>query len=327
MSIDWSRFSEIVAAGQKFLLTSHMRPDCDAMGSELGMAGVLESLGKEVLIVNVDPVPPHLTFIDPEKRIKVLGTDCRAEDLAAVDVMMVLDTSAWVQLGPMGDVFRATEAQKVVIDHHVSDDDLGAEVFKDSAAEATGRLVIEAARALGVALTPAMATPLFAAIATDTGWFRFDSVCGATFRAAAELVDAGAVPHAIFSSLYGQNSLERLLLRGRILTAIERELDGRLIFTCVTSADFEATGAARSDTEDVVNMLLSIAGSEVALIFQEQRDGRVKASLRSQGETDVQRVAARFGGGGHRAAAGVMLDGPMDVARRTIVDAVREAMQ
>ena len=117
MTINWQRFSEVVNNHQSFLLTSHIRPDCDALGSELGMAGILESLGKDVEIVNGQATPPNLAFIDPQKKISVLGEDRTVEDLADVDVLMVLDTSAWIQLGPMGDVVRTTRAKKFILDH------------------------------------------------------------------------------------------------------------------------------------------------------------------------------------------------------------------
>src|SRR5437588_1306708 len=175
MSINWPRLVEIVRGHQRFLLTSHIRPDCDALGSELGMAGVLEALGKEVLIVNGQPTPRNLLFIDPTQRLKAIGVDVQPSDLESYEVLIVLDTSAWAQLGPMGDVLRSTKAKKIIIDHHVSGDDLGAEPFKDTTAEATGRLVVQAAEQLGVKLTREIAIPLFAAIATDTGWFRFAS--------------------------------------------------------------------------------------------------------------------------------------------------------
>ena len=132
----------------------------------------------------------------------------------------MLDTSAWAQLGPMADVVRTTQAHKAVLDHHVDSDDLGAELFKDTKAEATGRLVLEAAKHLRVKLTPELARPLFAAIATDTGWFRFASVTGDTFRVPAALVDAGAVPQQIYTDLYERETLARLQLRGRILRAL-----------------------------------------------------------------------------------------------------------
>ena len=144
MAIDWPRFVELVKAHQRFVLTSHVRPDCDALGSELGMAQVLEALGKEVRIVNAQETPANLRFIDPTSRISVLGKDVSAADLASYDCLMVLDTSAWAQLGGMGDVIRGSQAKKIVLDHHVSQDELGAEVFRNVTAEATGRLVVEA---------------------------------------------------------------------------------------------------------------------------------------------------------------------------------------
>ena len=177
MSVDWTAFTDIVNSNQKFLLTSHIRPDCDALGSELGMAGVLEALGKDVRIVNGQATPHNLQFIDPKNKIQALGVDVTSDQLRDIDVLMILDTSAWAQLGPMSEVIRASNARRIVVDHHMGDDE-GIdefELFKDTSAEAAGRLVVEAADALGVALTPEIATALFAAIATDTGWFRFGS--------------------------------------------------------------------------------------------------------------------------------------------------------
>src|SRR5262245_54480166 len=126
MPINWPRFAEIVRAKQRFLLVSHIRPDCDALGSELGMAGVLEALGKDVRIVNGHPTPPNLAFIDPFKRIGVIGQSVQPADLADRELLMILDTSAWAQLGPMSDFIRAFTGTKIVVDHHVSSDGLGA---------------------------------------------------------------------------------------------------------------------------------------------------------------------------------------------------------
>jgi len=327
MTIDWQRFSDIVAASNTFLLTSHIRPDCDALGSVLGMALVLESLGKEVRIVTGDPVPPNLAFIDPDHRIEHLGGEVTLQDLAHLDVMMVLDTSAWAQLGPMGDVLRADRKVKMVLDHHVSEDDLGAEIFKNTSAEATGRLVAEAAEQLGVPLTAEIATPLFAAQATDTGWYRFGSTTGDALRIAAKLVDAGAVPQTIYSEIHEQDSLGRLRLRGMVLARTETELDGRLAHTYVRIDDFEKAGAVPSDTEDVINLTLAIKGVEFAVILVEQASGNFKLSFRSRCGVDCAQLAQQFGGGGHKAAAGAGIDGPFDDAQPKVLAAVREAMQ
>lgn len=327
MSIDWARFGEIVRGHQRLLLVSHVRPDCDALGSELGMAAVLEALGKSVRIVNGQATPPNLAFIDPEKRIGVIGQTVQPAELANVDVLIILDTSAWAQLGPMSDFIRAFPGKKAVIDHHVSEDDLGAEPFKDTTAEATGRLVMEAAEALGVKLTPEMARPLFAAVATDTGWFRFASASAGTYRRGAELIDAGASPAAIYNALYEQDTLGRMRLRGVILSRIETELGGRLAHTYVLKDDFAKTGSLPSDTEDVINSLLAIGGTQFAVIFVEQASGVFKISFRSRCAVDCSKLAEKWGGGGHKAAAGASLNGSLAEVRPLVLDAVRAALR
>jgi bifunctional oligoribonuclease and PAP phosphatase NrnA len=325
MPIDWKPFVELVRAHNSFVLTSHMRPDCDAIGSELALTLALRALGKQVQIVNGDPVPPHIAFIDPQNDVSVLGRDLTASDVKP-DVLIVLDTSAWAQLGPMADVVRDTAAKKIVIDHHVSQDDMNAVTFKDTTAEATGRLVLGAIDALGVAVTPEMATPLFAAIATDTGWFRFNSVTALTYAAIGRLVHSGARPYTIFSALYEQNTLARLHLQGRILSATKTELDGRLIYSSATPQDLAETGAEATDTEDVVNRLLGVAGVEVGLLFLELGPEETKISLRSRTGFDVRKIAEQFGGGGHAAASGVRYPGPLAPAIEAVTAAIRKVL-
>jgi phosphoesterase RecJ-like protein len=325
MPIDWRPFVELVKQHKSFVLTSHMRPDCDAIGSELALALALRAIGKQVQIVNGDAVPPHIAFIDPQHDVLVVGRDVPAADVRP-DVLVVLDTSAWAQLGPMADVVRESSAKKIVIDHHVSQDDMSALVFKDTDSEATGRLVLSAIDALGVAVTPQIASPLFTAIATDTGWFRFNSVTALTFAAAGRLVHSGAKPADVFAALYEQNTLARLHLQGRILNAAKTELDGRLIYSAATPQDLAETGAEATDTEDVVNRLLGVAGVEVGLLFLELGPDETKVSLRSRTGFDVRQVAEQFGGGGHAAASGVRYPGPLSPAIAALTAAVRKVL-
>lgn len=326
MTINWTAFAQIIAQHQRFVLTSHVRPDCDALGSELGMAGILETLGKHVRIVNPQRTPPNLAFIDPEHRIAGIHEDVQPTELADREVLIVLDTSAWAQLAGMADVVRQFEGRKLVVDHHVGEDDLGAEMFKDVTAEATGRLVADCAEALNVPLDARMAQPLFAALATDTGWFRFPSTSEVTFRCAERLVRAGAVPDVLYRALFEQDTLGRMRLRGRALARIESEQDGRLAYTHVTRQDFAETGAVGTDTEDLINMVLSIVGTEVAVILVEQPTGSFKVSFRSRSALSANDVAGQFGGGGHKAAAGAMVEGPLAAAQQRVLDAIREAM-
>ena len=159
MSVQWKAFVNQMSHYESFVLVSHIRPDCDALGSELGMAEVLRAVGKKVRIINAHRTPPALQFLDPAGNIEVLGDNVEAEEISA-DCIMILDTSAWAQLGDMGDVIRSTSCDKIVLDHHVGEDDLGATMYKDYQAEATGHLVVQAADALGVPITRTIAVPV-----------------------------------------------------------------------------------------------------------------------------------------------------------------------
>ena len=325
--VDWPRFVEFIGGHRRFVLTTHIRTDADALGSELGMAGVLESLGKEVLCVNASEVPRSLRFLDPAGKVRRLGTDVSREEIEAYEVLIVLDTSAFAQLAEMGEVVRTTRLKKAVMDHHVGNDDFGAELFKNTHYEASGRLVAEAARHLGVRITPEIARPLFAALATDTGWFRFASTTGQTFRLAAELIDAGASPAALYKDLYENDALGRLRLIGRAMAKVQSEAEGRLIYTSISRDDFLAAAAEPSDSEDIINMMLAVGGTEMAVIFVEQIGGGFKISFRSRSDVDCSRVAATFGGGGHKKAAGAFIAGSLEDVQAKALDAVRAAMR
>ena len=289
MPIDFCPFAELVQTSQSFVLHTHMRPDCDALGSELALAAALTQTGKRVCIVNGDGVPPHIAFMDPDGQVEVLGDGVKPADIddTQVDCRVLLDTSAWQQMGPIADTWRRSSATKIVIDHHVSGDDLGAHVFKDTTSESNGRLVLQAIKAIDASLTPVMASQLFTAMATDTGWFRFASVTHDTLTAAAELVGCGAQPAAVFSRLYEQNTIARVQLHGRIVAGMRLSADGRFAWASATAADFAETGAEVSDTEDVVNRLLTVAGVEAAALFVELEPQLTKASLRSRTDFDV----------------------------------------
>lgn len=327
MPIDWSPLVKLLRERDRFLITSHVRGDCDAIGSEIALAHILKSLGKHAVIVNGDAPPEHIEFLDPQGWVKTVGTTAPIEALRGFETLVVVDTSAWVQLGDMAQVVRSFPGVRIVIDHHLSEDDLGALTFKDADAEATGRLILELAEALGVELTPEIAAPLFAAIATDTGWFRFPSVNERTFAAAARLVAAGASPTDAFAQLYERHTYPRLLLRGRMLGHVARECDGRLLWTYVTAKDFDECGAQTTDTEDAINMLLAVAGVEAAALFVELEPAVTKVSLRSRRGFDVRAVAEQFGGGGHKAAAGITLREPMAESQRAILDVLCAAMR
>lgn len=314
--IDWALFKETFDAARTVVLTGHIRPDGDAIGSVVAFGRALKSLGKTVLLVNGHAVPPNLAFLDPANEIRKFSelTDEERAFIASADLRVSLDTSAWAQLGDSGELFKAPGSVKVVIDHHAKSDPIGDRRFVDTSSESTGSLVFEAVKTLGVALTPEIALPIFVAISTDSGWFRFASTKAATFRRVAELIDAGVAVDFVYKILYEQESFGRLKLVGAALSRCERFLDGKGIVTSLRRKDFDDAGAHPSDSEDIVNMALQVAGVEVAEIAIEQTDGSVKSSFRSRCALDCSQLAAAFGGGGHKAAAGATFDCGLDEA-------------
>jgi len=327
-TIDWQRFAEVVRSAAKIVLTIHHRPDGDCVGSALAMRHILLQLGKEVRIIAPHRTPPTLAFLDPHHHVTALEdmTEGDTHYLQTADLFFVLDTSSWQQLGEMATPFRESSAKKIVLDHHVKGDDIGAEMFINFNAEATGALVVQAADALGVPMTLGIAEPAFVALATDSGWFRFSNATSETFRTAGRLVDAGVQPDAMYREIHEQESLGRIRLVGRTLSKAESYLDGQFLVTWILLEDFAAAGAVASDSEDIVNMLLQVRESKMAMLISELKDGTFKVSFRSRCAVDCSILAAQFGGGGHKKAAGASLSLSFEQTKRTLIEAVTEAL-
>lgn len=325
MAIDWTPFVELVRTHGRFLLTTHVRPDPDGLGSMLGLADVLDGLGKQVEMVVLSKWPPRYRFMDPEGRIGRFEPPGAA--FKDAEAIIVLDTGTWNQLGDFGPFLRETSAARAVIDHHLSQDDLGALRLIDTTAEATGRLVREAAAALDRPLSAKAANALFAALATDTGWFRHGNTTARTFALAEELTRAGADPTRLYDEIYEQNTTARLNLVGLVLQRMRLVEGGKVAYTEVHAADYAATGATPQDTEDMVGYTRSIAGVEVGLFFLEQPAGGVKVSFRSRGTINVAQLAEQFGGGGHRNASGAVLHVPLSEARQRVLAAVAAVLR
>jgi phosphoesterase RecJ-like protein len=323
MPLDWSPFVDLVHRHQRFLLTTHLRPDGDGLGSMLALAETLEALGKQTRLVVASALPPRYHFLDPAGKVARFSVE---PALRQTEVVMVLDTGTWNQLGDFGPFLKELRVPKLVIDHHVTQDDLGAIRLVDTSAEATGRLIWEAILALNAKPSPQVARNLFVALAMDTGWFRHSNTTPATLTLAAELVRHGAKPPEIYEQLFEQSSLARLKLTGLILDRMQVTPDGLVAWTEIRQGDYESTGAVPQDSEDLINYTRSVAGVEVGLFFMEQPRGGVKVSFRSRSRVDVAKVAESFGGGGHRLASGATVDAPLPEARARVLQAVNAAL-
>jgi phosphoesterase RecJ-like protein len=327
MMIDWTPLADLIETHDRFLVTTHVRPDGDALGSEVGMAGLLRQKGKDVRVVNASQTPPRYDFLDPDGSFfEHFGTKARSESLVDREVAVILDLSAWNQLGEMASFVREFPGKRVVIDHHVSQDDLGATFLKDTTAEATGTLVKAAVTALGGTFTREVSTGLLTAIAMDTGWFRHTNTRPRTLRDVAELIDAGAEIASVYQLLFERNTIGRLRLMGETLAGLRIEFGGRVALATISRQDLERTGAIPQDSEDLVDFTVSLRGVEVGMLFIEQARGGVKVSFRSRQGLDCARLAGEFGGGGHRAAAGALLKCSMDECVSRVLQAVRQAL-
>jgi len=324
MSLDWSPFVAFVHSHQRFLLLTHVRPDADALGSQIGLGDALAQLGKSPRIVIGSTFPERYRFLDPERRIERYQST--GDSFRSNDAIVVLDTGTWSQLGECGPALRDRDVPKFVIDHHLTQDDLGAVRLVDVSAEATGRLVVEAYSALGIKPSPSAATALFAALAMDTGWFHHSNMKAATFELAAELQSLGARPVEIYEHLYERNSLSRLRLQGRVLDRLKLAGNNKIAYSEVYLTDYPETGAHPLETEDFVQLMRSVADVEVGILLIEQLDGRVKVSFRSRDAVDVAKVAEKYGGGGHARAAGATVPGPMGDAREKVLALVSAAL-
>ena len=234
----------------------------------------------------------------------------------------MLDTGTWNQLGSFGSYLCQLSVPRVVIDHHLTQDDLGGLRLADISAEATGRLIDEALKALGVPLSPSMASKLFVAVAMDTGWFRHSNTTPATMTLASVLMAAGAQPEHLYEELFERNSLSRLRLLGLVLDRLQLTFNNRVAFTEIRRGDYQTTGATPQDSEDLVNYTRSLQGVEVGLFFMEQPRGGVKVSFRSRSSVDVAALAEKFGGGGHRQASGAVLQTSLEEARDRVLQAL-----
>jgi bifunctional oligoribonuclease and PAP phosphatase NrnA len=322
MSVDWSPLVSFLRTHERPLLMTHIRPDADGLGAQLALHETLSALGKKPRIAIASKLPPRYAFLDPDRK---LIEDFKPAKFADRDSVLVLDTGTWNQLGEFGEWLKTTNLPRAVVDHHRTQDDLGGLQFVDVAAESTGRLAREIIAALGVKLTPSLANNLFMAVATDTGWFRHPNATPPTFTLAAELVEAGASPTALYEELYESAPLARLRLVGVALERLQVRTGGKIAYTEIYLSDYVATGAVPGDTEDLINHPRSVEGVEVALLFIEQPGGGTKVSFRARA-TDVSKLAERFGGGGHKLAAGARTNDPLPATRDLVLKAVEESL-
>ncbi len=327
---DFQKAVELIGKSGNVLITTHTRPDGDACGCIAAMCDVLAGLGKKVKPLLLSEIPEWYEFLFSEK-VPVLGKDITLEQLTEgqfgeFDLVVIFDTNSYSQLPKFDQYLKQNDKAVLIIDHHVTNDGLGDVELVDSSAASTGLIVYDLFKYAGWPITEKIAGALFVATATDTGWFQFSNTDSRVYRACAELIDAGAKPTEIYHSLYQNFSYERCKLMVAMLNTLELHLDGRFATQHILQRDFEQTGATHKDTENFINECQRISTVEVVALFVELKDGRIRCSLRSTGGVDVSEIAIRFGGGGHKMAAGTYLPGPLENAKQLIMAEIKKQL-
>ena len=318
---DHVAFARLVERARVYVLVTHVNPDGDAIGSQVGLGRYLQSLGHEVRLVNQDATPRELAFLEFDGPAGE-SYDARRHDglLDAADAIVLVDNSAPDRLGRMEAPSTSRAAKTFCIDHHPTRKTPWAENIIDTSASATAILVHELTRARGYVPDRAAADALYAGLATDTGFFRFNSTSARALRIAAELLELGADPTRCYREVYERNSPQYTRLLGRALAGLSLSPEGGVASVSITLAMIAACGADGVDTSEITTPVLAVEGVRLAILFRELPEGKVKVSLRSKGAIDVQQLASAFGGGGHRNASGIVLPGRFDEVVTTLTE-------
>lgn len=319
---DFKKAIELIDKSAEVLITTHIRPDGDACGCAVAIRHALTGLGKQVRLLLLSEIPEWYRPLFDES-VPILGRDVTLDDLiqgrfASPDLVVIVDTNSNSQLPKFSQYLKHNDKPVLVIDHHLSTDNLGSVQLVDTSAAAAALIVHDLIKHAGWKITERIAHALFVAVATDTGWFQFSNTDGRTFRNCADLIDAGANPSQIYHELYQSFSPQRFALLAAMLNSLELHFNGRYAAVQLSQKDFERTGAARRDTENLIDECRRIGTVEVAALFVELPDGRIRCSLRSRGAVDVRQIAQKFEGGGHQMAAGTFLPAPIKNAKQLI---------
>lgn len=317
------RLRPLLKTAKRAALSTHINPDGDGIGAEICLFHHLVASGIETRIINTEPLPVRYRFLDPQGAVEVFDASRHESFLKAADLIFMLDNSAPGRLGPLGPAVRASGATTICIDHHNVIDPFWKVNIIDEEACATGELVYQIIKALGGQVGLAGAQAAYVSLVTDTGYFRFSKTSPRSHEAAGEMLALGVEPPRVYQEVYERNSPALVRLGGMAMAGLELLEEGRLACITLTRAQVDACGAEHEDTSEVVNELLSIDGVQAAVMFKELDGGKVKLSFRSKGDIDVNRLAARYGGGGHKNAAGAVLEATLGEARSQVLEPTR----
>lgn len=317
MSNAFQQIVDAVREKQRFVVTSHSRPDGDSIGSALAFAFAVRALGKEVLVVNKDAAPPPLMTFPGVADITIADRVTGEFDAA---VIMECGDLARPGVGGLDQYFL------INIDHHPGNTGYGALNWYDESAAACGEMVYDLIKAFGVPMTKEIATHIYLAILTDTGSFHYSNMSPRTFRISAEMLEAGVDPVAVARAVYDSNNMGRLRLFGAVLNAMQVDATGRIAIVYLDHAMARAAGGTYDDTDGLINLPLTVKEIQSVVFFKQTEGDTYRVSMRSKGDIDIGSIAKEFGGGGHKNAAGCSVTGAIDALQTLFVGKIEQAI-
>lgn len=300
---------DLIKGSKDFILTSHVNPDGDSIGSEIALFRYLKNNGKNARIINFSATPYNYAFLDKNGIIEKFDENSHREPIEKADVIFILDTNEYSRLRTMEPLIKASKAKKVCIDHHAGINGNRFDFYiSDTDSPATGEILFKFFEKLDVIPDMEMSIALYTGIMTDTGSFRFPRTSAETHRIAAKLIDSGVSPFEIFSEVYNKSTPGRLKLLARFLNNVEEEYDGCLVYSYLLKKDFIETATDELDTDGFSAHLMSVATVKISVVILETSRG-IKLSFRSTDGVNINLFAKEFGGGGHVNASGAFLPG------------------
>ncbi len=316
----WEKIVKIINGGKKFVITSHLFLEGDAIGSEIALKHFLVSLGKEAIILNNEALPVVYSYFDPKKEVKFLKKE--TVNLQDYDAIFIVDVGSLTQLGDFAEKIKLSSIATACIDHHSSNPGYADTNVIDIKASSTGELIFDLITHMQGKITKEIAESLYLAIATDTGWFKFSNTSAKALNACSTLLKSGVKSDVIYGIVYQNKSWSYLKLITMALKVLHSECGGRLAWTKITREMVKSSGVEYLDTDALIDFIRSVREVEVVILFRELNMKKTKMSFRSKRTIDVNKLAARFGGGGHVRAAGATLNEPIDhVIKKVLTEA------
>lgn len=313
-----NKIAGLLKEAESIVIFPHIQMDGDALGSAVAICNVLRNQGKKAEILIEDKIPNNIKFLDQEH--------CVYEStIAEPDVCLAVDSSDEARLGKRIDFYHKGKTT-ILIDHHKTAKPFGQYNLVDAKASSTGEIIMDLIKAMGAYIDKEVGQALYTAMVTDTGRFMYSNTSKKTHLQVAELFDSGMDHHVISVEIYQNNSLEQVVLRNKVLSTLEILFDGQASLAYMTKEMLEKSKAMMEETEGLVEELRNIEGVEIAAFIREE-DGGVKASFRAKGKYDVSKIASSFGGGGHKNAAGCLVDMPLEEFKVQVIEAIEKELR